>query len=42
MAARRLHHLQQHAALAREPDPARAKFALQTPRRFVDVDSFSG
>ena len=42
MPARRLHHLEKHAALAREPDPARAKLALQTSGRFVDVDSFSG
>ena len=42
MAARRLHHLEKHAALAREPDPARAQFALQTSGRFVDVDAFSG
>jgi hypothetical protein len=42
MAARGFHHLQEHAALAREPDPARAELALQTSRRFVDVDAFSG
>jgi hypothetical protein len=42
VASRRLHHLQEHSALAREPDSARAEFALQAPRRFVDVDSFSG
>jgi hypothetical protein len=42
VAARRLHHLQEDSALAGEADPARAEFALQTSRRFVDVDSFSG
>jgi hypothetical protein len=42
MAARRLHHLEKHAALPRQPDPARAELTLQTSGRFVDVDSFSG
>ena len=42
VAARGLHHLQKHSALAREPDSTGAKFALQASGRLVDVDSFSG
>ena len=41
VARRRFHHLQHHAALARQPDAALAQLALETPVRFLLVDALA-
>ncbi|HVB58481.1 MAG TPA: hypothetical protein VNE63_18925 [Candidatus Acidoferrales bacterium] len=35
------HHLQQHAALPRQANAARAELALEAPGRLVNVDAFA-
>src|ERR1700730_16544522 len=41
MPLRFFHHLQEHAALARQTDSARGQFALKMPRRLMNIDAFT-